>query len=296
VVESGPALGAPREARARDLDVYSSNGPLDYPLGATRFRGAGGTSNLWSGSCPRFHPIDFEPNAHTPRDAPWPIRYDELEPYYLGAEVELQVRGVEVAPNTPPRSAPFPRPMAPSFPNLEEVLRRRGLDLALFRLPRSDGQAGQGVRIASTHLPELAASPNATVVSDLTATRIEHGRGGRVDGIRLESFTQPPRVARARAYVIACGGVESARLLLLSGIGNRSDQVGRNFMEHPLVVRGTGTIEADWPLKQHSEWLCTEEFLLDAKRRGLGGVRIRLVADLHKDPPAAGLPLAHGPR
>ena len=49
-------------------------------------------------------------------------------------------------------------------------------------------------------------------------------------------------------------------------------------------MRGTGTIEADWPLKQHSEWLCTEEFLLDAKGRGLGGVRIRPVADLHKDP------------
>jgi len=44
---------------------------------------------------------------------------------------------------------------------------------------------------------------------------------------------------RAKHFVLACGAIENARLLLLSddveanGIGNSGDQVGRYFMEHP---------------------------------------------------------------
>ena len=279
LVESGPALDAPRDPRALDLDVYSTNGALGYPLAATRFRGAGGTSNLWSGSCPRMQPIDFEVNAYTPRGAPWPIRYEDLEPYYFGAEVELQVFGVDGTPYTPPRRDPFPFQMKAAFPVAEELMRRRGIDLALYRLPRSTDQP-VGLRVARTHLPELAASRCATVVTDATATRVQAGPRGRIDGIRLEGFTQPPRLARARAYVIACGGVESARLLLLSGLGNRSDEVGRNFMEHVVVLKGIGVIDVDWPVTPHGEWLCTEEFQRDAKRRGLGSLRIRPVFDV----------------
>lgn len=275
LIESGPASGA----AAPGLDVYESSGPIAYPLASSRFRGAGGTSNLWSGTTPRLHPIDFEPNPSTPVGAPWPIRYDELEPYYLGAEVELEVHGVDGAPYAPPRRDPYPYQLAAPFPAVGELLRRRGIDLAPYRLPRS-GTGSQGIRIVNTHLPELLGSPLVTLLTDHTATRIEHRAGGRIEGIRLESLSQPPRTARAGAYVIACGGVESARLLLLSGLGTRSDQVGRNFMEHPIPIVGGGAVQTDWPLTPGSEWLGSEEFLLDAKRRGLGGVRFRIVADV----------------
>jgi choline dehydrogenase-like flavoprotein len=50
---------------------------------------------------------------------------------------------------------------------------------------------------------------------------------------------------RARAFVLACGGIEIPRLLLASnavepgGIGNRYDLVGRFFMDHPSGTCGT---------------------------------------------------------
>jgi len=135
LVESGPARGVPRDARLGELDVYSRAGPIPYNVAASRFRGAGGTSKLWTGTCPRLHPIDFEPNAYTPPGAPWPIRYDDLEPYYLPADVELRVRGVTGAAFAPPRREPFPRPLPAPFPNLVEALRRTGAGLALVRLP-----------------------------------------------------------------------------------------------------------------------------------------------------------------
>ena len=49
----------------------------------------------------------------------------------------------------------------------------------------------------------------------------------------------PSRTVTARQFVLACGAIENARLLLVSrdvephGIGNARDQVGRFFMEHP---------------------------------------------------------------
>jgi choline dehydrogenase-like flavoprotein len=55
-----------------------------------------------------------------------------------------------------------------------------------------------------------------------------------LDGRRIE--------LRARAYVLACGGLENPRLLLAAnrqladGLGNAHGNVGRYFMEHPHVV------------------------------------------------------------
>ncbi len=290
LLESGPAPGQPRAARLAELDAYTRAGTIAYDVAATRFRGAGGTSNLWTGTCPRLHPLDFEPHAYTPAGAPWPIRYGDLEPYYLPAEVELQVRGVDGAAHAPPRRQAFPRPLAATFRNLAEVQHRSGASLALAPLPYSDVR-GQPLRIADRHLPELAAAPQATLAAGLTATRLVCAADGRVEGVRLESLVAPPRTARARYYVVACGGVESARLLLLSrcaaapdGLGNRSNQLGRNFQDHPVVVIGTGSLAGDWPGRR-PERATSEQFLVDAKRQGLGGVRIRVTAVPAPDDP-----------
>ena len=72
-------------------------------------------------------------------------------------------------------------------------------------------------------LVALQATENASAITHLDAKSL----GGR----KLQ--------VRARHFVLACGGIENARLLLMSdsvennGIGNQFDQVGRYFMEHP---------------------------------------------------------------
>ena len=63
---------------------------------------------------------------------------------------------------------------------------------------------------------------------------------------------------RARTYVLAAGGIETPRLLLLSngvqtrGLGNAYDQVGRYFMEHLAarlgVIVPTGELLAEQSL------------------------------------------------
>ena len=73
---------------------------------------------------------------------------------------------------------------------------------------------------------------NATeCLSDAAAQKVEF--------VELRSFNGRRARVKARYFVLACGAIENARLMLASdrvephGIGNRRDLVGRFFMEHP---------------------------------------------------------------
>ena len=75
---------------------------------------------------------------------------------------------------------------------------------------------------------------------------VRHARIGALDGRR--------GAIRARLYVLACGGIENARLLLLSnsvvpnGLGNGHGLVGRYFMDHPSGKLGTLFTDAPDPV------------------------------------------------
>jgi len=295
LVESGPPRDAPRDRRIAALRADEVVGAPRYPLADSRFRGAGGTSNLWTGTCPRLQPHDFEPNAYTPRDAPWPIRYDALEPYYLGAEDELRVRGIDGVPYAPPRSRPFARTFHAPRANLDRLASLTGAELPGGALPFSDVD-GRPANVAATHLAALRAVPGARLLCGATVTRLLCDPSGRIEGAALASFAEAPRTARAAIYVVACGGVDSARLLLLSrsarwpdGIGNDADLVGRSFMEHPAVAIRHGSVDGLWRPWSSRERIVSECFLADAKRDGLGGIRLHLLATTAPLAPLRGL-------
>ncbi|WCD90212.1 Fructose dehydrogenase large subunit [Streptomyces xanthophaeus] len=82
--------------------------------------------------------------------------------------------------------------------------------------------------------------PTVTLVDRAVVSRVLVGPGGRATGV--EYLTRPAagpvstRTVSADVVVLAAHAVENARLLLLSGLANRSDQVGRNLMDHPVLV------------------------------------------------------------
>jgi choline dehydrogenase-like flavoprotein len=59
---------------------------------------------------------------------------------------------------------------------------------------------------------------------------------------------------KAKTFIIAAGGIDNAKVLLNTekdgkpAIGNRNDQVGRYFMEHPHITCAfiTGTNNNEW--------------------------------------------------
>lgn len=89
-----------------DKDTYTS--PNDKPWRFTI--GYGGGTNCWYGQAPRLHPSDFRLKSLYGVGVDWPIGYDELEPYYAGAEEIMSISGDPNMAKIFPRSTPFPQP------------------------------------------------------------------------------------------------------------------------------------------------------------------------------------------
>lgn len=98
----------------------------------------------------------------------------------------------------------------------------------------------------------LEAQPNVTLLDKVTLRRLELGRTGdrivAAHAVRAEERTE--LVVQAEHFILALGGVETPRLLLLSadgnahgaGLGNMGGQLGQGFSDHldPYVTYDLG--------------------------------------------------------
>jgi glucose dehydrogenase len=80
------------------------------------------------------------------------------------------------------------------------------------------------------------------MVTGVTVKRLVADAERRIVAADVSTLDGDEATARARLFVVCCGGMESPRLLLLSsseafpnGVGNSNDMVGRGFNEHPNV-------------------------------------------------------------
>ena len=248
ILESGADPRAPSvDPRIQQLEVYRSSGPIAYPVVSSRFRGVGGTSWLWGGMCPRLQPIDFENNPYTPPGAAWPVKYKDLQSYYEKAEQALRVRGGKRSKYHPPRNVDFPVRTDRNVSPLESMLLEAGIIIAdiPYSTPKDHApwflrdHFGPFVRMTDSHLPVFQSSPFGSLISEVTVTRLIGDKAGNIAGVEIKDLDRNSKILRARVYIVACGGLESPRLLLLSrsaafpnGVGNNHDLVGRFFMEH----------------------------------------------------------------
>jgi len=81
------------------------------------------------------------------------------------------------------------------------------------------------------------------IVTQAVASQIEVDPDtGRVTAITYKKYTDPnspaytTEKARGKVFVMAAHSVENAKLLLASSVGNSSDQVGRNLMDHMVFL------------------------------------------------------------
>ncbi|MBP0483570.1 GMC oxidoreductase [Sagittula salina] len=215
----------------------------------------GGNSKFYGAVLIRYRREDFSPLRHMGGTTPgWPLSYDLMEPYYCRAEQMYAVRGqAGEDPTEPPHSAPYPYGPVPDEPPIARLRARLiavglhpsslplGVDidrwLSRAHTPwdtfpdtiggKMDAETA-GLKAALAH-DTVRLRPGSHVVGLLA------GAGNRITGVELSTGA----VLRAPVVVLAAGAVNSAVLLLASadadnprGLANRSDQVGRNFMNH----------------------------------------------------------------
>jgi choline dehydrogenase-like flavoprotein len=105
---------------------------------------------------------------------------------------------------------------------------------------------------AATALPKIEAK-GGRILANAVAYRVETGQRNAIDAVHyVDSDKQSHRVT-GRMFVLACNGIETPKLLLLSkdernpkGVANSSDQVGRNMMDQPKLVAELTLAEPMW--------------------------------------------------
>jgi choline dehydrogenase-like flavoprotein len=89
---------------------------------------------------------------------------------------------------------------------------------------------------------DAAARAGATIIHQTVATGVTLTATGEVSGIEYKQWTgntfpsTTSGTITAKRYVLAAHSVENAKILLMSGAANSSDQVGRNLMDHPFLL------------------------------------------------------------
>lgn len=264
VLESGPADSF--EAGG-DIDRIESVGLRRAPQELVRCRGLGGTSALWSGRCGVFDPIDYAARPWVPGTG-WPIGASDVAPYYdrAGRHLGLAPTYVEDWASAPLRERRRRQPFDPRL--LQPVIWQFSLDAATdgaavrdFVERGADGAENIGVlqhagaprprHFGNAFRTVLQHSRNIVVLTEATATQVETtDDASRVEAVTVRSREGKDRRIVAPTVVLACGGIENARLLLASrsrdpnGVGNRHDQVGRHLADHALsrlaIYRGGG--------------------------------------------------------
>jgi len=228
VIESGSH--GPDEDTQALYDLEVAGHPVREKF-MSRARYYGGSCNLWAGKTMRLTPMDVARRDWVPHSG-WPLPYDELERYYERAARMLRLPSREAVEAAVGRDRMSP---------VERTL----FDNADLR-PAVATWAKKPLRFGAAYRKQLQRSPNVRVYLNANVTDIGLNEGGtRVEHCRARSLAGRGLRVRAGRFVVACGGLETARLLLASrsvhptGIGNQFDAVGRYYMDHPRAVFGT---------------------------------------------------------
>lgn len=270
ILESG---GLNRDDTVEALNEIETVGARRAPQDVTRARGLGGTSSVWTGRCGAFDIVDFQRRPWVDLSG-WPISHDDVSPLFDRAGRLLGL-GPAIYDHT--------------WPDLiGERSDARGWDSSLFRpvvfqysqagAARAepartfvaDGVAGAenigalqhagaptAMHFGEAHRAALHASRTVDVWLNANVTEIEtDDTGCRVTGVAVRSLNGRSMRVKAPLVVLACGGIDNARLMLASragdprGVGNAHDTVGRFLTDHPLAKVATYSDAGDARLRR----------------------------------------------
>jgi choline dehydrogenase-like flavoprotein len=235
LVESG---GLEPNVQTQSLNAGRNIGVPYYELDQSRTRAFGGTSHHWCCELGGtqlgvrlmgLDALDFEKRDWVPNSG-WPFPKTELDPHYEKAHAFCEIG--PYAYSVDEWKARLPREDIQLMRDSDEVETR------VFQFATKTLWY-QKYREVLDRSSKVKVYTNATVLkvqTNATAAEVTHLDAITFEGKKLRF--------QAKRYVLAGGGIETARLMLLSndvqpgGVGNDHDNVGRYFMEHPHIWTG----------------------------------------------------------
>jgi choline dehydrogenase-like flavoprotein len=223
LLESG---GFDFDRHTQDL-FQGENLGFSIPLDLQRLRYFGGATNHWGNYCRPLDDIDFDRRTWVAHSG-WPFDKSHLDPYYERAQSICQLGPFTYEPeawearNAPPRRLVGDR-----------------VRISIFQVRRSP------IRFGKIYRDEILRAHNITTCLHANVLHIETDHGARmVTRLRVGCLQGNKFWLTAKLFILATGGIENARLLLVSDqdervrLGNDNDLVGRFFMAHPIFDAG----------------------------------------------------------
>ncbi len=273
----------------------------DYPINdkesaiaISNFNAVGGSTILYSGHFPRFHPSDFRVRTLDGVADDWPIDYTTLEPFFSLNHEMIGVSGLSGDPAYPPIDGLMPpiplgrmgETIARGFnklgwhwwPSYSAIITRsfKGREKCVNLGPCNSGCA-QGAKSSAdiTYWPEAILN-GVQLKTGCRVREVVVDDKDRATGVIYYNERGEECFQRANLVILACNGVGTPRLLLNSrspyfpdGLANRSGLVGRNLMLHPLgYVEGTFAEDLDSHLGPQGCCLQSQEFYETDESRG----------------------------
>ncbi|MDG2001753.1 MAG: GMC family oxidoreductase [Novosphingobium sp.] len=255
--------------------------PEGKPFAWIRGYHKGGRSIMWGRQTYRLSQMDFEANAKDGHGSDWPIRYEDIAPWYDHIENFIGVAGSkEGLPQLPDGD------FLPEFPlNDGELMMKAAIEKKfpgrklisgrvanLSKARPHHEEQGRGSCHArsfcdrgcmfnayhsslNTSLPAAEKTGNMTLVTDAIVDSIVYDpKTKRATGVRvIDRNTREKKTYEAKVIFSCASSIGTAQILLNStseampkGLANASDMVGRNLMDH-IYALSTAAVFRDGP-------------------------------------------------
>lgn len=273
----------------------------DYPINdneskikIANYNAVGGSTIIFSGHYPRFHPSDFKARSFDGIADDWPISYSNLEPYYELNEKIVGVSGLAGDPAYPLiKNLMPPIPLGKMGERLGNGFNNKGWhwwpSYSAISTREIHGR-NKCINIGTCNLgcPQSAKSSadvtywpialknGAKIYTNSRVRNILVNSNNFVTGVEYFNYLGEIQILKSRVVILASNGVGTPRILLNSksinnpdGLANSSGLVGKNLMLHPLgYVEGVDDIDLDSDLGPQGCCLQSQEFFESDESRG----------------------------
>src|SRR5580704_7992642 len=257
---------------------FNQGGEFDWNFGAERSpsvnnrsivqamgKAIGGGTSINAMAWAHGHMNDFDHWAKEAGDDAWDYRqildiYRRIEDWHGAPDPQRRGSGGEIFV----QPAPYPSSIAPAFLKAAESLGiptfadQNGVILegpggaAITNVRIRDGRR---LNIPTSYLYPVMDQANLTVLTGAYVNRLTV-EGGAVTGVEFEWQGKVRTIRASSEVVLSAGAIQTPKILMLSGIGDRAEfgiatashlpGVGQNFQDHPII--GGGRWEAPAPL------------------------------------------------